>query len=247
MDVLYVSQWMEYNHARLIRRLCFSLCFAQPFSLCCDLHSLCCRQSINIKRRSYDGMLMKSVAVYWLSHQLSGSILLEVLNPTISIHAFIEPFVVAIIKCVVNSICFYCSKSLNRRTLETDSPKPWGLIEPRLRTTALAPWLRIFIFTSGGAYRNKLTMILPQGQYFETISWEYTIQFGVELYSHKRKSLCVTTWFRGGCFNVLPELWHPPFINPNVLCTCTCIRPSTDICIFAGESIQNDTFIGTVS
>ena len=39
--------------------------------------------------------------------------------------------------CIVNFIYFYCSKSFNYRTLETDSPNTWGSIKPRLWTTAL--------------------------------------------------------------------------------------------------------------
>ena len=31
----------------------------------------------------------------------------------------------------------FCSEYLDRRTPETDSPNPWGSIQPRLRTTAL--------------------------------------------------------------------------------------------------------------
>ena len=61
------------------------------------------------------------------------------LNPTSSILAFIEPFVDAEIKCV-SWILFFLLLLLKiscRRTPETDSPNPWGSIEPRLRTTAL--------------------------------------------------------------------------------------------------------------
>ena len=65
--------------------------------------------------------------------------LLEVLNPTSSMLAFIEPFVVAKIKCV-SWILFYLISLLKisyRRTPETDSSNPWRSIEPRLRTTDL--------------------------------------------------------------------------------------------------------------
>ena len=62
--------------------------------------------------------------------------LLEVLNPSSSIHAFIEPFVVAKIKCV-SWILFLLFKISCRRTSKTDSSNPWGSIEPRLRTTDL--------------------------------------------------------------------------------------------------------------
>ena len=66
-------------------------------------------------------------------------ILLEVLNPTSSIHAFIEPFVVAKIKCVsrIFFVLLLLLKISCRQTCETDSPNPWGSIKPRLSTTAV--------------------------------------------------------------------------------------------------------------
>ena len=67
-------------------------------------------------------------------------IFLEVLNPTSSIDAFIEPFLVGKIKSVlVNFIIFTLLLKIScHRTPETDSQKPWGLIVPRLRTTGIA-------------------------------------------------------------------------------------------------------------
>ena len=62
--------------------------------------------------------------------------LLEVLNPTSFSHALIEPFVMGKIKCV-SGIFFLLLKISCRRTPETDSPNPWGLIEPRLRIPGL--------------------------------------------------------------------------------------------------------------
>ena len=65
--------------------------------------------------------------------------LLVVLNPTGFIYTFIEPFVVAKIKCVswILFIYFLLLKISYCRSPETDSPNPWGLIEHRLRTTGL--------------------------------------------------------------------------------------------------------------
>ena len=61
--------------------------------------------------------------------------LLEVLNPTSSIHAFIKPFVV--VALFSNSPIYRISAQTSGVTPETDSQNPWGSIEPRLRTTAI--------------------------------------------------------------------------------------------------------------
>jgi len=54
------------------------------------------------------------------------------LNPASSIHAFIEPFVVAKIKSMSWILLLLLLKISCRRTPETDSPNPWGSIGPRL-------------------------------------------------------------------------------------------------------------------
>ena len=61
--------------------------------------------------------------------------LLEVLNPSSSIHAFIEPFVVGKIKCVLWILFFLLllRKISCRRIPEIDSPNLLDSIEPRLR------------------------------------------------------------------------------------------------------------------
>ena len=75
--------------------------------------------------------------------------LVEVLNPTSSIHAFIEPFVVAKIKCE-SWILFFLLLLLKiscRRTPETDSPNTWGSIETSIFIIQFTPyvlWISIF-------------------------------------------------------------------------------------------------------
>ena len=105
------------------------------------LHVYRASPPIQPSHRSSSALLRRArVSSQWIST------LLEVLNPTSSIYASIEPFVMAKIKCmswIFHIFYFHCSKSLNLRTPKTDTPNPWGSIEPRLRTTGL-DWRQCF-------------------------------------------------------------------------------------------------------